>query len=240
MNHRSGKRGFTLVEILVAAAIIVSIVSMVYASYFAVAKSAGAYKTAMTLSRRARRTLSGMGRQIRCSYAGKIDDSTPPAGTSDVPPNEPAGSPAGCFKGDSYNRDGEILHLVTTGRLFGEQGDSTGLFEATYRFDAAEGTLFLNQRGFVANTRKLAEDKRWRPVLTGVAAVELAFSDGKRWLREWDFTRMRALPRAVRIDITCEDENHRQYQCATVEHVAGHAGAGSSGAAGALTVRGSQ
>ncbi|UCG50292.1 MAG: prepilin-type N-terminal cleavage/methylation domain-containing protein [Phycisphaerales bacterium] len=235
MNRRARSNGFTLVEILLATAIIVTIVSMVYGGYFAVSKSAGACRTAMTLSGRARRTLLDMCRQIRCSYAGKITEPVPPAGTSGLSTNEAAGSLVTYFTADSYNRDGEILRFVTTKRLFCEQKDSAGLFEVTYRLDATEGTLFLNQRRFVADTKGPAEDKRWRPVLTDVTAVELAFSDGKRWLGEWDFKRMPALPRAVRIDITCEDENHRQYRCSTVEHVVGHGGAAGSGPAAALT-----
>ncbi len=240
MNGRAGKNGFTLVEILLATAIVVTIVSMVYGGYFAVSKSAGACRTAMTLSGRARSALLDMGRQIRCSYAGRITESVRPAGTSGLSTNEAPGSLVTYFTADSFNRDGEILRFVTTKRLFCEQKDSAGLFEVTYRLDVAEGTLFLNQSRFVADTKGLARDKRWRPVLADVTAVELAFSDGKRWLGEWDFRRTPALPRAVRIDITCEDENHRQYQCSTVEHIAGHAGAGSSGPAVALTALGSK
>ena len=64
--------GFTLIEILVSVTIIATIVSMVYGSYFATAKSADVYKIRMTQSGRTRRVLDQMTRQIRCSYIGKV------------------------------------------------------------------------------------------------------------------------------------------------------------------------
>jgi type II secretory pathway component PulJ len=70
-----------LVEVLVAAAIIVTIVSMVYGSYFATAKSTEAYKAKMTLSGQTRKVLGQMARQIRCSYVGKTEERTDLSGT---------------------------------------------------------------------------------------------------------------------------------------------------------------
>jgi len=78
MSSSSGKSGFTLVEILVAMAIIVTIVSMVYGSYFATSKSTQAYKSKITLSQQGRKVLEQMARQIRCSYAIKADKNTYP------------------------------------------------------------------------------------------------------------------------------------------------------------------
>ncbi|MHC4632893.1 MAG: PulJ/GspJ family protein, partial [Planctomycetota bacterium] len=81
MSGSSGKRGFTLVEILVAMAIIVTIVSMVYGSYFATSKSAETCKAKMALSQQVRKVLQQMARQIRCSYADKAEELTDVAGT---------------------------------------------------------------------------------------------------------------------------------------------------------------
>ena len=78
MKNRYGKNGFTLVEILVAMAIIVVIVSLVYGSYFATSKSTQAYKSRIALFQQGRKVLRQMARQIRCSYAGTTEEPTPP------------------------------------------------------------------------------------------------------------------------------------------------------------------
>ena len=75
MKHGVNKDGFTLLEALVAMAIVVSIVSMVYGSYFATSKSADVYKARMTTSESAGGVLQQMARQIRCSYARAAGDS---------------------------------------------------------------------------------------------------------------------------------------------------------------------
>jgi prepilin-type N-terminal cleavage/methylation domain-containing protein len=62
MNNKSNKNGFTLLEILVAMAIIVLIVSMVYGSYFATSKSAQACNTRIANSQQGRKLLEKVAR----------------------------------------------------------------------------------------------------------------------------------------------------------------------------------
>jgi hypothetical protein len=47
----------------------------------------------------------------------------------------------------------------------------------------------------------------------------LAFFDGQQWLKNWNFNDKKRLPYAVKLDITCEDENHRQYHYGTIVDV---------------------
>ncbi|MHC4244281.1 MAG: PulJ/GspJ family protein, partial [Planctomycetota bacterium] len=79
--RRRLRAGFTLIEILVAVTIIVTIVSMVYGSYFATAKSTDAYQARMTTSGQTRKVLDRMARQIRCSYIGEAIEDKDLAGT---------------------------------------------------------------------------------------------------------------------------------------------------------------
>ncbi len=69
MNNSPGKNGFTLVELLVALAIIVTIVTMVYGSYFATSKSAQVCNAGIAVLQQGRKVLEQMAQQIRCSYA---------------------------------------------------------------------------------------------------------------------------------------------------------------------------
>jgi len=219
-QFRGGFRtGFTLIEILVAMTIIVMIASMVYGSYFATAKSTDAYKTRMTLSGQMRKVLGQMARQIRCSYAGKTAEDTDSNGTDSRRTKEIYKSPIIYFSYEPDAFDSEILHLVTTNGLFCKDGYENGLFDVAYKFDTNSGTLSLSQSRFVGAPGKLIEDRNWRELLVNVESLELDFFDGQQWLSKWDFEQKRKLPVAVKIDITCRDENYRQCHYGTIAYV---------------------
>ena len=223
MNNRLDKHGFTLVELLVAVALIAAILCMVYGSYFATSKSAQKCKAMITASQQGRKTLEQMARQIRCSYAGTVADRTEkePVETDSKQTGQKGmilEDSISYFNGNSVAPRGEILHLVTTNRLFGEKEPANGLFEVVYKFDKRASTLSLSQREFVGTAQKTGK-KNWQPIAEGVKSLELTFFDGKKWLRSWDFKDKKILPCAVRIELSCEDENHRQYHYDTVAYV---------------------
>jgi prepilin-type N-terminal cleavage/methylation domain-containing protein len=211
--------GFTLIEVLVAVTIIVTIVSMVYGSYFATAKSADVYKTRMTLSAQMRKVLDRMTRQIRCSYIGKADEKKKLTKTDSGRTNIISKNPVIYFSYKSDTPGSGILHLVTTHKLFCEDGYTSGLFDVAYKFDKNIGTLYLSQMRFTGTSEKYFEDRNWRPILTNVESVEFGFFDGHEWCHEWDFEKKRKLPFAVKIGITCIDENYRQCYYGTVANI---------------------
>ncbi len=217
--RRESLKGFTLIEILVAVAIIATIVSMVYGSYFATAKSADVYQTRMTLSGKTRKVLSQMARQIRCSYIGELAEDEDSAGNGFHDTNIVRKSPVIYFDYEAYATGSWTLHLVTTNRLFCENDSAYGLFDIAYKFNKENGTFFLSQRRFTGTSENNIEDRNWRPVLTNVESAELDFFDGWQWSSEWDFKLKRKLPIAVKIGITCEDENSRQCHYGTVAYV---------------------
>jgi prepilin-type N-terminal cleavage/methylation domain-containing protein len=222
--------GFTLLEILVAVAIIVGILAMVYGSYFATARSAEAYETKMELSGQVRQVLAEMARQIRCTYAPRVLDRPEEAqqnaggpGKSREPeesilqPTETVSKPApNYFSGNLGGLGGEVLHLVTTARSAVGQEPASGLFEVAYRLDMGSGVLYFSQQRFVPALDSRLKSRDWQPVLDGVEQLELTFFDGHDWLRRWDFKDKRRAPRAVRLDVTCRDENYRRCQYTTV------------------------
>ncbi len=212
-------KGFTLIEILVAVTIIATIVSMVYGSYFATAKSADVYKTRMTLSGRTRKVLCRMARQIRCSYIGKATEDTDLAGTDSGSTNTVRKSPVIYFNYEPDAPGSGILYLVTTHKLFCEDGYANGLFDVAYKFDKNIGTLYLSQRRFAGTHENRIEDRNWRPLLTNVESLGLGFFDGRQWRGKWDFGQQQKLPLAVKIGITCEDENYRQCHYGTIAYV---------------------
>jgi len=213
------RTAFTLVEVLVAAAIIVTIVSMVYGSYFATAKSTDVYKAKITLSGQTRKVLGQMARQIRCSYLGKTQERSDSAGAISQGKREITEKPIIYFNCEPDAPGGEILHLVTTNGLFCQEGQENGLFDVTYKFDKDSGTLSLSQRRFISTPENLVEKRNWRPLLRNVECIELDFFDGQQWLPKWDFKQKKKLPYAVRIGITSKDKNYRQCHYGTIAHV---------------------
>jgi len=218
MSSISGKGGFTLVEILVAMAIIVTIVSMVYGSYFATSESTQAYKSKMTLSQQGRKVLEQMARQICCSYAGKADEHTYP---TSIPQQEKTVPPSAIdyFSGNSDEPSGEILHLITTNGFSVGQVPQDGLFEVTYKLDKSRGLLFLSQRRFADIPKNAVQKKNWQPIAENVECFKLEFFDGQQWLNKWDFKDKGELPCAVKINITLEDKNNRRYQYGTIAYI---------------------
>jgi len=212
MNGNCDKAGFTLVELLVAFAIILAIVTMVYGSYFAISESAQVYKGRLAIYEQVRKVLDGMSQQVRCLYAD----------TSGVTARNPTDEPKDViryFEGKPEAMNGEILHFVTTHGIFCGQQEAKGLFDVIYKFDKRAGTLYLSQTSFVNGATKRIEKRNSRPLAENVRDVELAFFDGKQWVSEWDFKQKRKVPRAVKVSITCEDENQRQYSYSTIADV---------------------
>ncbi len=212
------RAGFTLIEILVASTIIVTIVSMVYGSYFATAKSADVYQARMVTSGQTRKVLDQMARQIRCSYIGEAIEDTYLAGTGSST-NTIRKGPVIYFSYEPDAPGSGTLRLVTTNKLFCDDEYANGLVDIAYKYDKNLGTLYLSQRSFVGIPQEQLEDRNWRPLLENVESVELDFFDGRQWLPEWDFERKKQLPLAVKIGITSKDENNRQCRYGTIAYV---------------------
>ncbi len=226
-KHAS-RSGFTLIELLVAASLILCIFSMVYGSYFATAKSTRAYKSKMAVSQKARQVIANMARQIRCSYAPEVQNPAKNNNSQEKTPSDADSffrnskktklNISNYFSGNHDELNGEILRLVTTA-AYDNQHQAGGVFEATYKFDRQKGVLFYSQKKFVNTSKNIAENKNWQPLITNVEDIELEFFDGQRWLNKWDFNKKKELPYAVKINITCYDENDRRQNYGTIAYL---------------------
>jgi len=216
MKNRAAKNGFTLIEMLVAMAIVVSIVSMVYGSYFATSKSAEAYKAKMSVSESAGDILQQMARQIRCCYA-KAPESAETGTRESVPKTQGIlQEPISFFQGGQDVRTGNMLHFVTTAGVRSHDDFQDGLIDVIYVFDKITKTLAVSARRFVQMSEPLAEERDFSVVMEGVEYVDLAFFDGTEWRAEWDYSQMNRLPAAVKISIAVRDENGRRSEYATI------------------------
>jgi len=234
VNGRAHKAGFTLLEVLVAAAIIVTIVSMVYGSYAATSESTETYKARMAQSQRVRATLQQIARQIRCCFvpeqhntaedpeeaadgnwqALQDPDSTLLTGRQTVTEGV-----SDFFRSDPGPIGGEILRFVTTNPIGSGQGQTGGLYEVAYIYDKYMATLLLSEGAFVGASASAAKRTDRQPLLENIARIDLEFYDGKKWLNRWDLSKAKELPRAVRIDLTVQNENHQPLRYSTAVYV---------------------
>jgi|GEM_PF-407277 len=244
LRNKSAETGFTLLEILIAVAIIAVIVSMVYGSYFATARSTEAYDATMDVSEQARQALAQIARQISCAYSPQSVHRGQKLQQPSSMPGQPATASklilqneilperlANYFTGGVDGPAGQILQFVTSDGPSAEPQVSNGLFEVVYRLDKSKGQLSLSQERFIERLQSPADRRDWQPVLTGVERLELTFYDGQQWLSKWDFKDKCRPPLAVKIDITCEDKNGRRSRWATTAYVPCHKNQGRKTAA---------
>lgn len=220
MSCMRSKNGFTLVEILIALALIATILSMVYGSYFATSRSARMCQARMAICNQGRAMLEQMAGQIRCAYAG-INKETE---VNSDKHRERIVREDGLnyFIGNRNASNGEILHFVTTnGYAKIGEGPTKGLFEMTYRFDKRPGTLFLSRRRFV-DTAKKSSKRDWVSIAKNIQYLDLEFFDGRRWLSRWDYKAKKKLPYAVKMEVGYRDKDNRRYDYSTVAHVFCH------------------
>ena len=218
MKNKLDREGFTLVEILVAVALITVILSMIYGSYFATSKSAQACKARIKILQQARKTLEQMAQQIRCSYAGTDVNDMDSVLSGSYQMNPMPENNINFFNGNSVAPAGEILHFVTTNGFFEKKVPVDDLFDVYYKFDKSTGVLYLSQMRFIGTVRKF-EERNYKPIANNVERLELTFFDGQEWLHNWDFKDKKKLPCAVRVEIGFEDENYQRCDYSTVANV---------------------
>ncbi len=224
MSTNRNNTGFTLIEMLVALAMIATIVSIVYGSYAATSKSLEVYDNRLSCSQRAQLVLRLMTRQIRCAYApaepnnseslssqiGEARETTSRTGTR---------KPAVVFRGDPHNKRGEILQFMTTAGLGDNPAAPQRLSYTKYRYDRSTMTLSIDRGTCAGPLGPEGSASHWQSLLDRVEGIDLAFHDGRQWRQEWDSAQDKGLPRAVRIGLTVVDENGREYCVGTTASI---------------------
>jgi type II secretion system protein J len=208
MNSYTKKEGFTLIEILIAVAITVTIVSVVYGSYRAASSSAQACEAKIELSQKTMAVLEQMVRQIRCAYIDKSEYITGVDKSSLEKLQKKPQNKRNYFYGDPDDIGGEVIRIVTTHCNFNSAGSKNGLFDVIYKFDATNSALFISESRSIITSREPAEKANWELLLENVSDIDLAFYDGQTWVRRWDSDKT-DLPSAVRIGLAVKDNKHR-------------------------------
>ncbi|MDI6449671.1 type II secretion system protein GspJ [Anaerobaca lacustris] len=223
MNARRHNPGFTLIEMLVALAMIATIVSMVYGSYAATSRSMEIYDSRLTCAQRTQLVLRLMERQLRCAYQRPADpEATEPREASgrraqamqELPQ---AGeiriqTPRPTFVGGVRKAGGEVLDFITTAGVAGGPSGPQGLARIRYRHDPILGTLAIRCEPHLDTMRQDDSTGPWQTVLQHVSEVDIEFFDGLQWRPQWSGQTSRTLPRAVRLSLTVADEKGRTHR----------------------------
>ena len=214
MKDRPGQQGFTLIEMLVALALVSTIVTMVYGSFTAASRSMDLYSRRMACCERTCLVLRLMARQLRCAYLPSSERQPMPTSPQNGAPS--ASVPATAPQIKPLEASGGILSFVTTVGVGTGSAGSMALSRVMYRYDPSAGTLSISCEPCVYGGGRPQDSQSWRPILGGVQSVDMQFYDGRQWRSGWTGGESRALPQSVRIAITVVDERNHPHEFKTM------------------------
>lgn len=184
------KRGFTLIEILVALTVLVTVVTVVYSSFGAGVRAYRAQEARNYFRQNARQAWRGLSRDLRCSFA---------LSASDGP----------TFTGQDQ-KDGEREHsrLQFITCLPATASTAGGLARVEYYVDTDPATpeqgLVRVDYGFPFARADTARERRVQ-IAPLVRSLKLEYFDGTSWEGEWGARRYadkkQVLPLSVRVTV---------------------------------------
>ena len=206
-SHQSLFPGFTIIEILLALAMVGMILGVLYSAYTAVTSSTRNYDSISDIYQTARIVLGNMSREISGAFQ-------PLYAKEEI-----------LFAGESKDFRGggaDRLSLVTTTCLRGgEEERGYDAFELTYYrgFGMKDGLLLMRRAPYYDPEEPFEEGEE-TILAEHVYGLDFAYYDGAEWLEEWDGETQEKLPRAVRITLALAiDEDRPPQTFSTVVHL---------------------
>jgi prepilin-type N-terminal cleavage/methylation domain-containing protein len=196
---RSANRGFTLVEVLVAAAILALIISIIYSAFAGSIKTMEISTEGGEVYRKARVVLYRMAQEISCAYL-LTEQEGAEVGTS-------------AFIGEDREREGlpaDTLWFTSTALPLG--GRCRGLKQIGFYVDVdpeTEKPVLMMREDTMADDPN-AHGVKSVPLGEGISGIDFTYYDsqGREWKR-WDTTMplfAKHLPRRVKIALFFKDE----------------------------------
>ncbi len=188
--------GFTLLELLLAVAIMSALLVGLYTAFFSVSGSQMRVESELEHTRQIRRFMDVVSTELRSSFYKKTNERT-------------------LFESEIFGRRGkELSSLGFTwfGYPIIGKGRSPASELVAVRYYVEQGT----GDGEGASDTGVLFKARWNPygeekegyaamVLENVESFALSFFDGKQWVKGWDASRENKLPAAVKIELTLRD-----------------------------------
>ncbi len=189
LSHRLTSKGFTLVEILIAVAIVSLILTIIYGSYTSSIDTMNYTQEKMEVFSMTRLTLSRMNEELTSSFFSEDSE--------DV-----------MFSGE----EGKIDFISSSHERIFKDSKECDLVEIGYFTEAAEvgasGTesllvrresLSLWRRADRTPDDDVLEGGEKEKLVEGLKGIEFKYYDGEEWRDEWDSKEESCLPQAVKV-----------------------------------------
>ena len=220
--YRQKRLAFTLIEILVALSMIALVLAAVYGSYTAATTAIVRCKPRTVLGQQARLFLQRMTCELRCSYAGRPDESGESL-TGRLPGEEGVEQERmSLFVSEEISSDKTFLRFVTSIVSSKKDYSIGGLARVSYRLDKSGTVLLRSERTYVGGFENNYKNETWRPVVSNVETMAFEYYDGEKWLEEWDSNNRSGLPLAVRTSLVLETEEAGSLSFMSCAHIACH------------------
>lgn len=206
--------GFTLVEILVALAVLGIIMGAVYATHRAVTGSILGIQPRMALDQNGRFFVQRLSRQLRCCYGGQPGWPSRPSGSRNDIEEGTEEESAPLFRGGQTLTDDVLLAFVTSATGLSRASDSGHLKLVSYKLDAWQHALLTREDEY--RQPREDSDEGWHVILEDVVEIELEYYDGTDWQNEWDSDLSGGPPRAVRVKLVLESEVGQSFSFTSV------------------------
>ena len=184
------RRGFTLLELLIAVALLGVLVSALYASYFAVLRSRERAAEGMESRRELGATLDLLRREVSSAVFGSGDKKL-----RFIVEDR-----------DTFGRPASALEFATLRAAVGGDQNGSGISVVRYRLEdrgqklmliRAERDLLYEQAQMVAY-----------PQMERIHSFLVECYDGSKWVKSWDSSLNGGLPRQVRVTVQVEEDGH--------------------------------
>ncbi len=193
LSERSGLRGFTLVEVLVAISLLAIVLTSVYGVFSGVSATKLRLDSDSAEYHLARVIFDRLGRELHGAYYRRGDQTT-------------------LLRG-GVNAEGESFLELTTTAVTPLSNAGTGIAEVRYRLatdhKSGEGGFVLLRAERPRQSATAAVDDRMMRLAPDIASMTLRFYTEGRWQDEWDATQD-GLPQLVEIALVVGQDEQRQ------------------------------
>lgn len=220
MKRTHHPSAFTLIELMVSAALMALIMSILYASYVGVSHVTERRLDSISHRIQTELALDQLAQQLRCCFPMTRESShhQPDPNRPRRSPylsGQPVSTPAthdASFSANANHPSGEILRFVTTRPLSPGAFYFPALYRTTLRWDRSRRSLSIRQQSL---GQPVSE---WQRLLTEVESLTLRFLDQGQWQAGWRERPSVPLPQAIEIVLETKDGHQKRTRYRRIIH----------------------
>jgi general secretion pathway protein J len=202
-----GSKGFTLIEVLLAMAILVVIMSVVYGSFSTAGRNVEQAEAARDETDLARTLLSKLTDDLTNAYFNPTMTATSPATNKSVNLTILYGKKIEVGEGDEKTRQ-DSLDLTTLTNWRRPDSRETELLEVGYYFkekpDGSGYTFFRREKREIGPDAPPLEGGAEYEISDRVEGLQFRYYNGTAWRDDWDTRTLGGLPKAVELALTLD------------------------------------